>query len=274
MILTLATHKLSKILDKTENQLNEGLIMTHDPYSSIIILDKHIRNKLESVEFKTNYIEDKRRIESYIIHKFTTNELLSLFILINNLGYECKKLKTIKFDKNINKNIQSPEIFSYLDFKKDIMTKPEELVKYSGLNLYLYAKFDTKVEHIDTLYHITKRQYNERIMSQGLVNKSNSQTGFHSERIYLSKTLKGINIYYDIINGKYDFFNKETKEKLNENEFIVYKIDVSNENLNFFKYDLKLQLFEDPEALSYAVYTYDNISPKLLTVVEDWRITK
>jgi hypothetical protein len=271
VITNTTTFKYWKDFIYVENRLNEGLILTHDPESSINVLNNYTIKILKCKDFGINYNEEKRRIEAYIINDFDTNQILQFLTLINNLGYNCKNVKLVKYNISLKRQMINSNDTNFLDFKNDIMYNNEILKQYSGMKFFLYAKFDNKVDKIDILYHITERKNNERIMKTGLINKSNSVLGFHEERIYLSKTLKGINIYYDIKIGKNRLYPANNRPIYKEEEFIVYKIDVSNSNLTFFNYNTNLTFYEDPEALSYAVYTYDNIGPNLLTEVTNWR---
>ena len=269
MITNLTTYKLWKELLSVESKLDEGLIMTHDPFRSINAIDHYLKYTLKSSKYKTEYETEKRRIETEIVIKLNSAILLNLIKLFTNLGYESKNIQFVKYNEDSKYYLLDPKLTNYLYFKNNLLNNQNELDKYSGIKFFLYAKFDVKIQtKIDILYHITERKNNERILKYGLINKSNSILGFHEERIYLSKSIKGINTYFNIKN-KNRYKNEET---YNPDNFIVYSINVSNQNLEFFNYQTDPTLYEDPEALSYAVYTYDNIGPNLLTEIKDWSI--
>jgi hypothetical protein len=107
--------------------------------------------------------------------------------------------------------------------------------------LYLNKRFDSESGHIpEFLYHVTENKYLEKILKQGLINKSKKYIENHPERIYL----------FDSLDDCWDYIDFKDLS-----DFTILKIDVKT---------LKnIKLFDDPkyQPTINAYYTYDNMPP-------------
>lgn len=160
-----------------------------------------------------------------------------LLKILNVTGYYISNYK-------INKNSELQK--GTLDFPIFIKNEPI---------LYLNKKYDIikyeKKNGISTnipefLYHVTKKEYLNKIEKSGLISKTENFIQNHPERIYLFKNLLDC----------YDFISNRNIENP-----IILKIDV--------KVLYHLKLYEDPKYCGIeAYYTYDNIQPFALEVQE------
>jgi len=220
-----------KLNEFNYNLLNEGLIMSVD-YVIFISKMNDILKKYNINGYCDLYIGKDRlvhKIDEYHIYK---RKILfqNLSNLLNQTGYFVSNYK-INDDK-----LKIGDI--------DISL----FINNSNLLLYLNKRFDSESGYIpEFLFHVTENKYLEKIIKQGIINKSKKYIENHPERIYLFSNLEDC---YDYIDFK-ELFN-----------FAILKIDVKT---------LKnIKLYDDPkyQPTINAYYTYDNIPPFSIEIIK------
>lgn len=222
--------------------LYEGLIYTHDVYSSVELLNRYVSDK--NMSFKSS--PDELGIDFVIKGGKEFNEINfdKALKTINNLGwYPCSykltffgSLPTIKYDRN--------------KFIEKIKNTTDTMV------IFLDAKYDKQIlisKLPQNAYHITPKEYLEKINKIGLVPKNKEKFGKQPSRIYLAFNNEGI----DILLEHSRFYPGKI-------EFAIFVIDIKN-----FSRDKRAKFFIDPRFEGYGFYTYDNIPPqyvKLLSI--------
>jgi hypothetical protein len=130
---------------------------------------------------------------------------------------------------------------------KDKSKIKDYVLNNKDIFISIEPNFDEKVDFDDEyLYHTTDKKNLDKILSVGLIPKSKNTRSFYPERVYLSPSLQ----YMDSI-----------KYQLNTNkpaEYVFLKIK---------NYD-GLSLYKDVR-FKGGFYTYDNISPKYIEVLEN-----
>lgn len=117
------------------------------------------------------------------------------------------------------------------------------------LVVQLEPKFDKPIKTPDVVFHITKAESVNKILTQGLVPKSRMRQAFHPERIYV-------------------MFNKQGATELAK---MLNLTSGENHQLTLLKINLKgttLKFYKDPQ-YSNGAYTLENISPSLITIEEE-----
>ena len=99
----------------------------------------------------------------------------------------------------------------------------------------------------EILYHITNKKNINKIFKLGLYCKAKNKKVIHPERIYFTTT------------SDYQLLNELAEDLYTDNDYIILKIDL-NEN-NF-----KCKFFLDPAYSKYGCFTYENISPKCISI--------
>lgn len=251
MITKISTYKLYKEYKNSLRKLDEGLIMTHDPFTSMDILGRHCYGI--SKENKIEY--EKNKIKLNIENKLSNDEYFLLINIITNLGYFPSKIEGSSKIKDLY-----PLNFSYDkdDFEQEIINKGiiSNVIKYT---FFLEAKYDISVKNANIIYHVTKEDKVKKILKQGLVPKSYNFSGWHPERIYFSLTLIGSETYIQSKKNKIFRKNGDKKEYKDDIIYSILEINVTNKDIKFYK---------DPNG-DYAVYTYDNIHPELIKEIKE-----
>ena len=114
------------------------------------------------------------------------------------------------------------------------------------------------IEVPNILYHITQKCYVTKIKQKGLIPKSGNKLSEHPERIYFLTSKPREDILWRI--AKQIFIQNDSNEYVERNAMVLLTIDIT-------KVKNKLKFYSDPNA-DECVYTYDNISPKLITKME------
>ena len=139
--------------------------------------------------------------------------------------------------------------------------------KNKDYNTYTFEKNrqEDEVETPEFLYHLTPVSKLDKILKNGLTPHSGNKMGEHPERIYLFR-YRNLNVNYTLFAN--DLWAEEMKKQGNA-QFVVNKqrnikyallqIDTSKLNEGF-------KIFGDPN-LNRAVWTFDNIPPKAITVL-------
>jgi len=227
-----------KLLENFNNELiSEGLIMSVE-YEQIV--DK-LNNLLKKYKVKGNShiytSNDRVQLDIYGIKllknkKEFYNEFKSL---LNLLGYYISNY-AINDGESIKK-----------DLSFDIFSQNDSFV------IWLNKKFDYEKGTPVELYHITYKRHLDKIKKQGLIPKSKSIIERHPDRIYLFLELDDARNY----TGLRDLYSDESPE------YLILKIDT-----RLLK---RIKLYEDPKFDKdiLALYTYDNIPPNSIAIIEE-----
>lgn len=210
-----------------EYLLNEGLIKTWPIEKTVSVLK---RAGIECDQYNDMNVfnilvhtDDAKNIK-------TVNQALTL---ANNLGWFPSYVYYIRNDVIVFKNKYELSIF-----KK---TAPQ----YDSVMIRFEAKYDVIVETIPRyLYHVTSNDRAIKIMSVGLLPKSNSITSSHPPRVYLSKSATDAE---RMVNRNPNFWAKSRDGK-----FTILEID-TNKIPSYFK------IYRDPNALGHAYFTLNTI---------------
>ena len=132
MISHISTYKLVKDLLILENNLNEGLILTHDIYDSIKILEtilsKWFFHDISTSNNKINIILG----EGF----FNVDTFLEFQILITNLGYYVSSME-------VSNSMNMSNILKIDDFKERYLDN-DILRRFIKYNITLEPKYDIK----------------------------------------------------------------------------------------------------------------------------------
>lgn len=251
MITDITTYKLVKDLLLVEQKLNEGLILTHDIYESKDIIEREV-----SKYFWYDSKIDGSRFNFILTDgKFTDKTYIQFCILLNNLGYYISILKLTNKHNMINS-------FKPDEFKEKYLTDNflKNIIKYE---LIIEPKYDIKHKlKTNTLYHVTESKYIDKIFKNGLITKSKNTKTFHPERLYLVYNLQDAEQYISQKNfyylTNYNKTKQPNKSKFKEIEYVILKIELPENNEIIF--------FDDPNFSGKGIYTYENISPKYITI--------
>jgi hypothetical protein len=224
-----------------EQYLYEGLIWTHPIEPTVHHLNEII-NGIDNIIFKQ--FPNENRFYIFIKDgKISEKVLKWILTSTNNRGW----CPSYFVERPENINYQSPEQFIGM------------VNRNVNIKLVFDAKFDIEYGKDDfpdyVLYHATPMKYKEKILKIGLAPKSKSKAATHSHRVYFTFDMNGINKLLQ--NPK--FYPDET-------EFVIFKIDL----WTLFK-SRKIRFFEDPAYIGQAVYTYENIPPKFITIEKEIR---
>lgn len=253
MVTNITTYKLITDLILLENNFNEGLIMTHDIHDSKNALEYFFDLDTQLISLN---IDNNKMILS--ITEFNINKFTEFLILITNLGYFVSKMK-IYNQYNIPINI------NLTDFKNKYLDNSilKNITKY---DIILEPKFDIKHQLKTTiLYHVTEEKYLNKILKNGLIAKSKNTLSEYPERIYFVYNIDDAKQY---INNKqfyylrnYNKMKQPDKSKYIQINYIILQIKLLiNNNIVFF---------EDPNFKGKGIYTYNNISPENISIINE-----
>ncbi len=252
MISHISTYKLVNDLLILESNLNEGLILTHDIYDSIKILEtilsKWFFHDISTSNNKINIILG----DGF----FNVDTFLEFQILITNLGYYVSSME-------VTNNMNMSNILKIDDFKERYLDN-DILKRFIKYNIKLEPKYDIKhTLKSNILYHVTEDKYLDRILKYGLVPKSKSTKTFHPDRIYFVYNIDDAQTY---INSKNLFYKtnislskQPNRSKFKEIKFIILKVELPINNDIIF--------YDDPNFKGKGIYTYENIDKKFISIL-------
>lgn len=226
------------------NNLNEGLIKTYD---IDFVIDKSLQ--LLSV-LNINFDIQKNPNNTIKLNLYNFNKIYIdyLFDLLNSNFV------------NMFGWFPSYMYMTNLSGMKSQMNYDEKYLK----NTYLYlnevsiiyeSKFDIEIDIPKKLYHISIKEYKNKILSNGIIPKSKSKLSLHDNRIYVCSKLE---YCLDMIpKMRFYFFNKNPKINT---QWIIYEIITEN---------LDLKLYKDPNYLNKGYYLLGNISPNNVKVAKE-----
>jgi hypothetical protein len=213
--------------EEYELNLKEGLIKTVNIGKTLSILEK---------KYSSKFIFTKSK-NSFFIKTFNTDlkSLLSGIIKdADNLGWFPSFMETEDYTGKWGK----------------------EYFKKGELKLRFEAKFDEEVvENVPSiLYHITPTVNVDKILKIGLVPKSRSKASYHPDRVFLSKSLEGI-----------EELGRMFYQKTGIRNWTILRI-----NTELIPGDY-LKLYTDPNYKS-GYYTLNNINPQAIEKIKDINI--
>jgi len=210
-----------KIKEFPVSLIKEGLINSWSYDKLLIVLKKQINFNYNLTDYYIEMIINRSEITKEIIDK--------LIQVLNLSGYY---ISNYYIDNNKEKGIPLlKEWFS----------------NYDQIKLQLNKKFDSDSNGVPLkMYHVTEKQYIDRIKKQGLKPISNSKIEKHPDRVYL----------FDNIESAY-YYKNDLIERYNLNFDDVIILDIDTRLIN------KIRIYEDPKFGEDwgAYYTYSNISP-------------
>lgn len=222
-----------------EFKLYEGLILTHDIYKTISILSNTFNSNDKNI-VSTNFDDiNKIRVQLYK-DKNNNIDINKLVQYLNNLGWYIAYIKEI----DINQFTLKPQKYNI-----DIFNKFLNNMECIGIEFIIEQKYSKiNKENIKYLYHLTNSKNVKSILTKGLISKTKNKLTSHPERIYFSTD----------INKIYLLLNTYKKMYINDT-FTILKI-VNNDNILYYDHNF---------ITGDAVYTYDNINPKNIEILED-----
>ena len=223
------------------NKLNEGLIKTYD---IDFVIDKSLQ-MLSVLNIKFDIQKNPNntiKLNLYNFNKVYIDELFNLLNtnFVNMFGW----FPSYMYMENVSG-------------MKNQMNYDEQYLKntyayLSEVSIIYESKFDIEVNVPEKLYHISIKEYEKKILSNGIVPKSKSKLALHDERIYVCSS---INDCLDMISKmKFYFFNKN--KKINT-QWIIYEITT---------YNIDLKLYKDPNYIDKGYYLIGNIPPNSIKI--------
>ena len=212
---------------KEEYQLNlkEGLIKTTNIGKTINLLEKKYSSKFIFTRSKN----------SFYIKTFSTN----IDALLNGIIKDADALGWFP---------------SFMETEEYTGQWGKKYFKEGEIKLRFEAKFDEEVvENIPSiLYHITPTQNVNKILNIGLVPKSRSKASYHPDRVYLGRSIRGM-----------EKLAPQMYQRTGDLNFTILKIDTNMVPGGY------LRLYTDPNYSKEAYYTLNNIPPQAIEKIKD-----
>jgi hypothetical protein len=213
--------------EEYELNLQEGLTKTTNIGKTIEFLKKFSNNKVE-IERKDNTFK--------VIFKEKDIKFLKDFLRdVNNLGWFPSYIQTPTYGGKWEERYYNPH---------------KSIIRFE-------AKFDKEIiENIPSiLYHITPTQNADKILRIGLVPKSRSKASYHPDRVYLGKSINGI-----------EKLASQMSLRTGDKNFTILKIDTDLVPGDYLK------LYTDPNYSKEAYYTLNNIPPQAIEKAKEINI--
>ena len=205
--------------EEYELNLQESLIKTTNVGKTIELLKKFSNNEIE-IERKDNTFK--------VIFKEKNIKFLKDFLRnVNNLGWFPSYIQTPIYRGKWEEKHYNPH---------------SSIIRFE-------AKFDNEiVENVpSTLYHLTPSQNANKILRMGLVPKSRSKASYHPDRVYLGKSINGV-----------EKLAPQMSLRTGDKNFTILKIDTDLIPGDYLK------LYTDPNYSKEAYYTLNNIPPQVI----------
>lgn len=223
-------------------EINEGLIKTQDPITVISTFHRLIR--INKTKASIKYDDENRFcVECEDLDK---NQADFILRLIGNYGYFVSEYKKENLIDEYKEN----------DFINIIFGSENKI----NITFYIEPKYDLKIKIPDFLYHATKTEYLNNILTKGLFPKSKSKISYHPPRIYLSNTVGNAVSFARFV--KFGHFK----------EMSILKIDtekIKSEDPIIGSNRIDFEIYRDPNYKTKGYYTMNNIPP---CAIEDTKI--
>ena len=228
--------------NKFVNDVSEGLIKTYPINTTNRLIGKEL-SKLK-VQFKTGIDYDTNTLFIKCVSKsILIDNIINIFSQINSCGYFISHFDF--YDIN-DINVES---IKYKEIDSNYIKQLEvELNKSYYIQITVESKFNNIIDNSKIYYHLTEAKNVDKILKIGLITKSKSKKTYHSDRIYLGK---------DLINVK------NLARQFSDGDYTLLKIIIENVDIKFY---------DDPDLTGYGVYTYENISPECIKLIEDFSV--
>lgn len=226
-----------KIHDPFTGELHEGLTQTIEVNKATDTITRqfsnlpkfNISNKGDTIiiGFEPGYTDT--HIQNYI-GNYPDQNISKILILLNNLGYAPSVIEyQTVFGRELYRKKYTPSAL------RELMKEEEPLY----LVLVFEAKYDTKIDPPELIYHITNSDFLDNIKKIGLKPKSLNKRAAHTERIYFSVDMASSNFLWD--NLKYN---------IPKGKGVLLTIITKGLSNNFYN---------DPNFNKKGIYTYENI---------------
>jgi hypothetical protein len=211
--------------EEYELNLQEGLIKTTNIGKTIEFLKKSF--DFEYFRKGNTFLVELKNVDKNDLDKFLK--------YTNNLGWYPSWLSTSTYSGKWNIKLFNPD-------RSEIIFE---------------AKFDEEIiENIPSiLYHITPTQNANKILKIGLVPKSRSKSSYHPERVYLGRSLEGI-----------EKLAPQMYQRTGDKNFTILRINTD------FVPGGYLKLYTDPNYSKEAYYTLNNIPPQAIEKILDIKL--
>lgn len=232
------------------DNINEGLIKTNRPD---VVLNKTLQTlHLLGVDIRGSHTIDSISVELPNFHFIPINKVENIFdvimvYMVNMGGWFPSYMEVTSIHKMEKK--------SKYDFV-DLMRNHDS---YETVKIIFEAKFGVLETNIpDKLYHISIKEYDHKILKNGLIPRSKSKLTSHLDRIFVCKTISDCEslvpemmMYYSSEMDNNIYVKGKKKYKKNTN-FVIFEIDNTDQ---FIK-----NLYKDPR-YDNGYYVIDNIPP-------------
>lgn len=231
------------------DMINEGLIKT---YPGDLVLDDILKSlKYMHINASGLFQDNKIKLTINSFNLIALNQISHLFdhidtFIINRGGWFPSTMDIVKIT-NIKK-------LSKYDFRYIIDNHNE----IDMITMEYESKFDTEENNIpNKLYHLTIKEYSNKIDKSGLIPRSKSKLSSHLDRIYLCKTYQDC---IDLIPQMLFYYTGEKDEniyKLGKKLYnkditpVIYEIDNSSNIID--------KLYIDINYNKKGYYTLNNI---------------
>lgn len=231
--------------------VKEGLIKSYPIKTTIRVLSKELGSQFIQHKIEPNiYTEEPKELFKTntimlmcLSNTLLDKDLISIFSRINFCGYF---VSIFEFYDSRNKHIYS---LNYRDLSKLFLKELNNNIKKSHyLQIQIESKFNNRVGLNNKLYHITNTKYIENILKNGLIPKSKNKKAHHLDRIYFGSdpvVVRGLAIQFG------------------SGDYSILEIDTN---------DLDIKVYDDPDFTGYGSYTHENIPPKFIKVIDNFKL--
>lgn len=222
-----------------QNQIKEGLIRTYPLKSTIKSLSREL--SLKSVKHGIDSEESTNTIFIKAISEdLSSDNIISILRSVNLCGYFISNYDF--YDENdVNVGYLIHNFSVDLNFMNELLTK---INNSHYTQITIESKYNDKVNLPPYLFHVTSEKNKDKIEKFGLIPKSKNKRANHNDRIYLGyNPIVVKNLAYQFSTGEYILLKISTKE-------------------------LKINLYDDPDFTKNGSYTYDNIPPSNIQIID------
>jgi hypothetical protein len=226
------------------NDLNEGLIKTYD---IDFVIDKSLQMlSVLNINFDIQKNPNNTiKLNLYDFNKVYIKELFNLLNsnFVNMFGWfpsymYMTNVSGMKNQMNYDEKYLE-NVYSYL----------------KEVSIIYESKFDIEINIPKKLYHISIKEYKDKILKKGIIPKTKSKLSVHDNRIYVCSTLQDC---LDMIpKMKFYFFNKNPKINT---QWVIYEILTD---------DMDIKLYKDPNYLDKGYYLLGNIPPNNIKITQE-----
>ncbi|MCK9416047.1 hypothetical protein M0Q97_05240 [Candidatus Dojkabacteria bacterium] len=225
-------------------QITEGLIKTYPIKTAIKVISREL--SLDLIEFNIDQEEQTNTIFLKIVSSdIKYNILLKIIRQINLCGYFISNYDFYnETDNHVNYLIHKEINNEFLDILFN------KIQNSFFTQITIESKFNIKVSIPELLYHVTLKSNKQKIKRIGLIPKSKNKKANHNDRIYFG--------YNPII-------IKNLAYQFDDGDYILVEITTKNLNIN---------IYDDPDFSKNGSYTYDNIPPDNIKIIDNFKVKR